>query len=211
MSNITEYTIERRAGETVDRVTYVVEYNPNDADTRPWGSYKVIDIGHLGSDQGGLVCCYKEIVVNPGQVLSVQEHEFRQEDWQIQAGKCVISLGDNPDTMKEYERIAKGKVFIPVGVWHTVKNTGDEPLIIHERQSGVYLAEYDIGRAPTPTDPRTTNKVERQRVRDEVTKRGIQIPKTMLAARNNYHQRNMFERLHSALGHAVVRACPQLI
>ena len=46
-------------------------YTVGDSDTRPWGSYTVVAVG---VNEGGEEFCEKEIVVNPGHILSLQSH-----------------------------------------------------------------------------------------------------------------------------------------
>ena len=55
------------------------------SETRPWGGYQVL---YDGED-----CKVKRIIVNPGQRLSLQSHEHRQEDWHVVAGQGEVELG----------------------------------------------------------------------------------------------------------------------
>ena len=55
-------------------------------DTRPWGTWKVIDCGN------GF--CTKHITVNSGGILSLQLHHFRSEHWIIVKGTATVTLGE---------------------------------------------------------------------------------------------------------------------
>ena len=54
-------------------------------DTRPWGSYLVLD--------SGLKYKIKKILVKPGGQLSYQYHEYRDETWIILEGTGVVRIG----------------------------------------------------------------------------------------------------------------------
>jgi len=108
-------------------------YKLGENDTRPWGKWKVTAIGD------GFI--KKEIEVNPGEILSLQRHNHRSEEWTIVKGKGCITLGDKLHNVK------KGDVFvIPLQSWHRIQNTGKEVLVFHETQLGEILDENDIER-----------------------------------------------------------------
>lgn len=110
-----------------------IVYKVGDADTRPWGSWKVIATG------GGYIC--KEITVNPGQRLSLQRHEHRSEHWVMMSGEAEVTLGDDVLHLKSEQT-----VFIPQGTKHRMTNPGNEPLVFVEVQTGEVLDENDIER-----------------------------------------------------------------
>ena len=100
---------------------------------RPWGSYKVL----LDSE----ICKVKIISVDPGHRLSYQYHNQRREVWTIIAGSGVLTL-DGDETRVEKESVIE----IPIGAKHRIQNTGSDPLIFIEVQTGTYFGEDDIVR-----------------------------------------------------------------
>ena len=62
-------------------------YVRGEHDTRPWGTWEVIDCGY------GF--CVKKITVNPEGILSLQLHHFRAEHWVIVSGKATVTLNDD--------------------------------------------------------------------------------------------------------------------
>lgn len=103
------------------------------SDERPWGSYTV-----LGGGDGYQV---KVIVVQPDKRLSYQRHARRSEHWfEVGGSGQVILDGQTRD-------VAVGAVVdVPTGMLHRVGNTGTEPLVFIEIQTGDYLGEDDIER-----------------------------------------------------------------
>lgn len=101
--------------------------------TRPWGSYTVLEEGKAYK--------VKRIVVDPGQRLSLQLHRQRGEHWTVVEGEGVVTLGETRITIAPEQVI-----HIPVETKHRVENTGHDPLVFIEVQSGDYLGEDDITR-----------------------------------------------------------------
>jgi mannose-1-phosphate guanylyltransferase/mannose-6-phosphate isomerase len=100
---------------------------------RPWGFYTV-----LCSGQGYKM---KKIVVNPGQLLSLQLHYHRSEHWIVIGGTARVTIGETVQMVHENE-----SVFVPQTTMHRVENPGRLPLEIIEVQNGSYLGEDDIVR-----------------------------------------------------------------
>ena len=100
---------------------------------RPWGLYTV-----LCSGQGYKM---KKIVVNPGQVLSLQMHYHRSEHWIVIGGTAKVTIGETEQMVHENE-----SVFVPQTTNHRLENPGKLPLEIIEVQNGSYLGEDDIVR-----------------------------------------------------------------
>lgn len=100
---------------------------------RPWGSYKVL----LNGDDHKV----KEVIVLPGQRLSLQRHEKREEHWFIHHGQAKV-------TINGVERfLAVGQyIDIPRGCAHRVENIGKDDLVFIEIQTGDYFGEDDIER-----------------------------------------------------------------
>ncbi|MDF2635779.1 MAG: mannose-phosphate guanylyltransferase/mannose-6-phosphate isomerase [Pelosinus sp.] len=99
----------------------------------PWGFYTV-----LGFGKG-----YKlmRLVVNPGEVLSLQMHYHRSEHWIVIDGTAKVTIGTVEQLVHENESI-----FVPQTVMHRLENPGKFPLQIIEVQNGNYLGEDDIVR-----------------------------------------------------------------
>ena len=113
--------------------TRVNEYRAGESDERPWGRWTVLATG-----DGYAV---KEIVVNPGEVLSLQSHEHRSEHWIVLAGVAEVTVGSSV-----LEREANGTVFIPAGSRHRIANVGASEMRFIEVQTGDVLRESDIRR-----------------------------------------------------------------
>ena len=108
-------------------------YARGQKDTRPWGSWEVIDCGN------GF--CVKQINVNSGGILSLQLHHFRAEHWIIVRGTATVTLGN-----LEMEKKAGESVYIPLETKHRIQNKGTETLTFIEVQVGENLDENDIVR-----------------------------------------------------------------
>ena len=98
---------------------------------RPWGSYQSIDDGPRFQ--------VKQIVVNPGQKLSLQMHHHRAEHWVVVSGTARVTRGDDTFYLTEDE-----STYIPANVRHSLENPGKIPLRMIEVQSGGYVGEDDI-------------------------------------------------------------------
>ena len=101
---------------------------------RPWGFYKTTILNEYFQS--------KVISVRPGQQLSLQSHNHREEHWIVAHGRGVVQIE------KSEIRIESGSsLFIPKGARHRLTNTDScENLIITEVQIGDYLGEDDIVR-----------------------------------------------------------------
>lgn len=109
-------------------------YKRGDHDSRPWGTWEVLDSGEN--------FCVKKITVKPDAILSLQMHNFRAEHWIIVDGEAMVVLGE--DTLYRYKDEA---VYIPVKTKHRIKNTSQQvPLTFIEIQTGDNLDEADIVR-----------------------------------------------------------------
>ena len=100
---------------------------------RPWGSFRVLEEGENYK--------IKRIEVRPQGWLSLQSHRKRSEHWVVVKG-CAVVLIDGNETILH----ASQSVHIPVGTLHRLGNRENEPLVIIEIQSGIYLGEDDITR-----------------------------------------------------------------
>ena len=111
-------------------------------DTRPWGTWMVLDEG-----DGFKV---KRITVDPMQRLSYQTHEHRAENWVVAAGTCTAVIDG-----ETVVATAGQSIYVEIGQAHRITNMHDEVLEIIEVQLGAYTGEDDIcrleddyGRAP---------------------------------------------------------------
>lgn len=100
---------------------------------RPWGFYEVlIDLPNYK---------VKRITINPGNRLSYQYHEKRQEQWTVVLGTLTIILDD-----KKVFRKVGGSIKIPLGARHRAWNETSENVQFIEVQTGKYFGEDDIVR-----------------------------------------------------------------
>ena len=101
---------------------------------RPWGFYKTTILNDVFQS--------KVIHVMPGQALSLQSHQRREEYWIIVNGNGLIQLGESV-----HPAVPGNTFFIPKGCKHRLTNTsGHEALILTEVQLGDYFGEDDIQR-----------------------------------------------------------------
>ena len=101
---------------------------------RPWGYYRV-----LHDVSGAKV---KELTINPGQSLTMQRHEHRNEYWLVTEGKCSVFNG-----LRTTEQLYRHDTFkVPAGNWHQLSNPYSEPCRIVELQYGARCTEDDIER-----------------------------------------------------------------
>jgi mannose-6-phosphate isomerase-like protein (cupin superfamily) len=103
------------------------------AETRPWGSFAVLEEGPLFK--------VKRLVINPRSRLSLQLHRHRSEHWVVVAGRAHIRRGD-----RTYDLRVNESTYIPKMTKHRIENRTNRPLEIIEVQSGPYVGEDDIVR-----------------------------------------------------------------
>lgn len=107
--------------------------NNKEKNYRPWGYFKV-----LADEKSHKV---KQIVVHPGQCLSLQKHKKRAEHWFIVKGNGIVTLDGVLLNKKDGESIDINK-----GSVHRIANPGKDNLIFVEIQTGEYFGEDDIER-----------------------------------------------------------------
>ena len=81
----------------------------------------------------------KELIVNPGAILSLQKHKYRSENWVVVEGKANVTLNKKNISLNKSDSI-----FIPQGAVHRIENRQKSVLKIIEVQTGSYLGEDDI-------------------------------------------------------------------
>ena len=101
-------------------------------DTRPWGRFEQFTHNEVST--------VKLITVAPGQRLSLQVHEHRDELWVVTRGPVTAQVGDEVSTVGVGER-----VWIPRGVNHRLGNEGTEEGKVLEVAFGTF-DEADIER-----------------------------------------------------------------
>ncbi len=108
-------------------------YARGQKDTRPWGTWEVLDAGDG--------YCVKKICVTPGNILSLQLHHYRAEHWIIVRGEALVTLGNDKIVKKANE-----SVYIPAETKHRIQNNTQQDMEFIEIQTGENLDENDIVR-----------------------------------------------------------------
>ena len=102
-------------------------------ETRPWGSFYVLDEGATFK--------VKRIVVKPQGRLSLQSHKHRAEHWTVVSGEATVTVGERKLTLSRGQSVDIG-----LGDVHRLENFGSGDVEIVEVQFGDYLGEDDIVR-----------------------------------------------------------------
>ena len=106
---------------------------------RSWGSYTV-----LNEVPGAKV---KTLTVMPGQTLSMQRHQFRNEYWMVTSGMCMINMALPGDVSNPPKILGKYDEWrVPTNTWHQLTNPFTRPCTIVEIQYGEQCVESDIER-----------------------------------------------------------------
>ena len=108
-------------------------YRVGDTDTRPWGSWTVLEVGD------GFVV--KSISLNSGARQSLQYHNHREETWVIVSGEGVALVGDQERHVKTGD-----VVIIPKRETHRLTCSKSAGMHLIEVQHGDKLLESDIVR-----------------------------------------------------------------
>lgn len=129
----------REQAQQVKQVTDALTHARHEAATvhrtvfRPWGSYTVLE--------DAPDCKVKRLVVNPGQILSLQMHHRRSEHWTVVSGTARVTVGDQVLDLSRNQSVE-----IPVGTRHRLENLTEQPIALIEVQCGDYFGEDDIVR-----------------------------------------------------------------
>ena len=106
----------------------------NVTETRPWGSFTVLDEAENFK--------VKRLEVLPGKRLSYQRHQRRAEHWFVAQGTAKVTLNGHEILVNKGQSID-----IPVQGAHRIENPNlAEKLVIFEVQTGDYFGEDDIER-----------------------------------------------------------------
>lgn len=108
-------------------------YAVGESDVRPWGTWEVLAVETSYT--------VKRIVVFPKKRLSLQKHQFREEQWMIVEGAGVVTRDS------ESIPVSPGSyVHLPLSCVHRMQNDSDDNLVFIEIQRGSVLDENDIER-----------------------------------------------------------------
>ena len=66
-------------------------------------------------------------------------HNYRSEHWVVVSGTAEVQINENIKFLS-----ANQSVYVPLGAKHRLGNSGEDPLVIIEIQTGSYLGEDDI-------------------------------------------------------------------
>ncbi len=115
-----------------------------ETDERPWGRW----IKFADNER----CTIKILEIRPGEAISFQSHEMRDELWHLLTGNVRLHLGPKRDTWEEIEReleqseLGPGdSVSITKNTVHCAENTGTDVCRILEVSTGEFR-EDDIKR-----------------------------------------------------------------
>jgi len=122
------FTCQRMAHEYVSVYHRVLEDREN---YRPWGHYNNL----LESNDHKI----KELVIDPGERLSLQKHRRRAEHWTVVSGEALVTVGEKEIPLKPGQ-----SVDVPKGAVHRIMNPGHVQLVMVEVQMGDYFGEDDI-------------------------------------------------------------------
>jgi len=122
------FTCQRMAHEYVNVYHQILEGREN---YRPWGHYENL----LERDDHKI----KELIVNPGERLSLQKHQRRAEHWTVVSGEALVTVAEKEILLKPGQ-----SVDVPRGAVHRIMNPGEVPAVLVEVQIGDYFGEDDI-------------------------------------------------------------------
>jgi cytidyltransferase-like protein len=107
---------------------------------RPWGNYRVL---HEYNSQVKV----KELIVEPGQKLSMQRHLDRAEHWFVVEGTATVyTINRKSDEELLGEFTTHQHIHVDRHEWHQLCNLTDLPLRVIEIQYGPNCIEEDIER-----------------------------------------------------------------
>jgi len=122
--------------------SWILQEWKNPKTLRNWGYYRVLH----ENDNNVKV---KELIVEPGQRLSMQRHNDRAEHWFVAEGVAeVLTINRSTDAEVLGEFTQFQHVHIDRTQWHQLCNTSNQPLKIIEIQYGDACVEEDIERRP---------------------------------------------------------------
>ena len=106
---------------------------------RSWGCYRVLH------EVPGMKV--KELTINPGEKLSMQRHNLRNEFWIVSKGQAILnSMMPGGYALPSLKLKEHASYTVPKNEWHQLSNPFDEPCMIVEIQHGTSCDESDIER-----------------------------------------------------------------
>lgn len=109
---------------------------------KPWGNYTVMWNDLSDSKPHFQV---KRLEIHPGQAISLQSHDNRDEYWTIIRGQGKVVLGTYHTGFQEIQAHPGTQIVVPKRVLHRATNVGLEDLVVLEAQLGK-VDEKDITR-----------------------------------------------------------------
>lgn len=100
---------------------------------RPWGEYEILNDTETFK--------VKKLRINPGQSISLQSHNLRNEHWIVLQGIATVYIQDDVLTLRKDQ-----STYIPATFKHKLENRTSEVVEIIEVQTGSYFGEDDIHR-----------------------------------------------------------------
>lgn len=110
---------------------------------RPWGEWYVLEHGRNFK--------VKRLVIYPGQSISHQYHNHRDEHWIITTGEAEVLLDGETFTVEQGEHFV-----VRVGQKHKVTCVSNNAVVAIEVQQGLICEENDIVRLEEPDNEQTT-------------------------------------------------------
>tara|TARA_R100000808_G_scaffold1155_1_gene5434 strand:+ start:5759 stop:6502 length:744 start_codon:yes stop_codon:yes gene_type:complete len=102
----------------------------------PWGRHRILTTSKELSQQ------IKILEINPDEMISLQSHKFRAEQWVILQGTGELTVGKEKRIM-----FPKDTVWFPAGTKHRIHNGNlNSIMVILEIQTGTSFDENDITR-----------------------------------------------------------------
>ena len=86
----------------------------------------------------------KRLEISPGEFISMQKHQDRNEFWLIESGSGIVKYGFSTDSLIHRNVAKHDQIVIEKGMWHQIINDKDGPLRIVEIQYGSRCEESDI-------------------------------------------------------------------
>lgn len=75
--------------------------------------------------------------IEVGGEIGLEIHNGIDQFLRIEEGEGLCLMGDSPDNLTFQREVGDDdSIFVPAGVWHNVKNTGDKPLKIYSIYAG---------------------------------------------------------------------------
>jgi cytidyltransferase-like protein len=109
------------------------------SEDRIWGKFYDLYVGNSVK--------VKELIIEPGQGMSFQKHQKRNELWLVSEGSCTILHSDSlPENAQSISLKLHDSFFIKKNEWHQIINEESEQCRIIEIQYGEENSEDDIER-----------------------------------------------------------------